>query len=573
MRLSNFINKFIFSVVFGSISIAFFMSLIFQYNNFKKDSLYIKNEYIKDKRNKLKNEIETIFKLIDNKEQVFQKLQEKIKKDYDLEKIKRDSLDETLNWLASYKVGEDGYIFVNTLDNKALIYDGKKLPKAIKYPSESIYKRMIKAANMPNGDFLFYEFKKLDTEKEFGKVAFVKVYKKYNWIIGTGAYLDDIEKEILRKEAIFKDSIKNQLKSFLLIFALMIIGVYITTKRLSKYIQKNIDNLTISFEKAAINNKKIDTNNLTFQEFIFLANNLNITLENKNYLEKELHDYISLVDEHVIISSTDIKGIILDVNEAFCKISAFSKEELVGNTHRLIRHPDTNESFYTQLWDILNNKEEWKGEIKNKDKNGKDYWVYAIIKPVFKNNELIGFTALRTNITDKKQVEQLAITDELTQLYNRRFFNTKIEEEIIKAKKENTYFSLLILDVDFFKEYNDTYGHQKGDEALKEIAIILKKDTSRSNDYAFRLGGEEFGIITTLDKVRVIEFAQHIKDKIEQLQIEHISSCIGKYLTISIGITSRKGADIINSESLYKQADDALYKSKGNGRNCIYLQK
>ena len=462
---------------------------------------------------------------------------------------------------------------VNNLKNKALTWDGKKLKIPMEYSSKSLYEKQLDAIKNPNGGFLFYKFKKPDTVEQFEKIAFVKEHKKYKWIIGTGTYIDDVEKELARKEAIFKNSIENQIKSLLLLFVFILMGVYIITKKLSKYIKTNISNLTISFEKAARENKKIDTNNLTYKEFISLANNLNITLENKNLIEKELQDYINLVNEHIIISSTDVNGIITDVNNAFCNISGYTKEELVGKTHQIIRHPDTPELFYKKMWDILLSGKDWKGEIKNIDKNGRNYWVQAIIKPVYKNNEIIGFTSLRTNITDKKYIEHLSITDELTKLYNRRFFNTKIEDEINRAKRENNYFSLLILDIDYFKEYNDTYGHQEGDVALEKVSFILKKYTNRSSDFAFRLGGEEFGIITTLDKIKVIEFANHLKNEIENLKIEHKSSIINNYLTISIGITSKKGTDISNSNILYKEADDELYKAKKNGRNCISIQK
>jgi diguanylate cyclase (GGDEF)-like protein len=89
--------------------------------------------------------------------------------------------------------------------------------------------------------------------------------------------------------------------------------------------------------------------------------------------------------------------------------------------------------------------------------------------------KLVGFTAIRTNITDKKHIEHLSITDELTQLYNRRFFNNKIDKEINRAKRENNYLSFLILDVDYFKEYNDTYGHQaRRCSSWKKLQMFLK---------------------------------------------------------------------------------------------------
>ena len=573
MQLSKFINKFIFSIAFISTSLAFLVSILFQYSNLEKDKQYIKNEFIQEKKNDLQREIESVFKLIEHEELVLQRIKDNFKESTNIEKIEKETQDEILKWLASYKVGVNGYIFVNNLENKALIWDGKKLEIPMEYSSKSLYEKQLDAIKNPNGGFLFYKFKKPDTVEQFEKIAFVKEHKKYKWIIGTGTYIDDVEKELARKEAIFKNSIENQIKSLLLLFVFILMGVYIITKKLSKYIKTNISNLTISFEKAARENKKIDTNNLTYKEFISLANNLNITLENKNLIEKELQDYINLVNEHIIISSTDVNGIITDVNNAFCNISGYTKEELVGKTHQIIRHPDTPELFYKKMWDILLSGKDWKGEIKNIDKNGRNYWVQAIIKPVYKNNEIIGFTSLRTNITDKKYIEHLSITDELTKLYNRRFFNTKIEDEINRAKRENNYFSLLILDIDYFKEYNDTYGHQEGDVALEKVSFILKKYTNRSSDFAFRLGGEEFGIITTLDKIKVIEFANHLKNEIENLKIEHKSSIINNYLTISIGITSKKGTDISNSNILYKEADDELYKAKKNGRNCISIQK
>ena len=573
MQLSKFINKFIFSIAFISTSLAFLVSILFQYSNLEKDKQYIKNEFIQEKKNDLQREIESVFKLIEHEELVLQRIKDNFKESTNIEKIEKETQDEILKWLASYKVGVNGYIFVNNLENKALIWDGKKLEIPMEYSSKSLYEKQLDAIKNPNGGFLFYKFKKPDTVEQFEKIAFVKEHKKYKWIIGTDTYIDDVEKELARKETIFKNSIENQIKSLLLLFVFILMGVYIITKKLSKYIKTNISNLTISFEKAARENKKIDTNNLTYKEFISLANNLNITLENKNLIEKELQDYINLVNEHIIISSTDVNGIITDVNNAFCNISGYTKEELVGKTHQIIRHPDTPELFYKKMWDILLSGKDWKGEIKNIDKNGRNYWVQAITKPVYKNNEIIGFTSLRTNITDKKYIEHLSITDELTKLYNRRFFNTKIEDEINRAKRENNYFSLLILDIDYFKEYNDTYGHQEGDVALEKVSFILKKYTNRSSDFAFRLGGEEFGIITTLDKIKVIEFANHLKNEIENLKIEHKSSIINNYLTISIGITSKKGTDISNSNILYKEADDELYKAKKNGRNCISIQK
>ena len=571
MKLSKFINKFIFSIAFICTTTVFFVSIFFQYMSYKKDILYIKNEFIQYKKNELIKEIEVIYNLVDQNNNMLEELTKNLPANSDIKEIEKVNKNNILDLLASYVVGKDGYIYVNTLDGKALIWDGKRLEIPKEYPDKELLQKQIDATKTDG--FLFYKFKKLDTVEKFDKLAFVKEYKKYGWIIGTGTYLDEVEIELTRKEAIFRKSIENQIMTLLTIFILILLVIYIISKKLSKYIKINIQNLTSSFEKASKKDIKINTDDLTFKEFISLANNLNSALENKIATKKKLQDYIDIVNENIIISSTNKQGIITDVSEAFCKISAYSKEELIGQTHSIIRHPDTPDSFYKDMWDTLLSKKEWKGEIRNKDKNNNDYWVLAIIKPVIKNDNIVGFTAIRTNITDKKHIEYLSITDDLTQLYNRRFFNVKIDKEINRAKRESSYLSFLVIDVDYFKDYNDNYGHQEGDIALKEVANILKKYTNRSSDFAFRLGGEEFGIITRLDKEKVIEFANNIKEEIEALQIEHKKSSISKYLTISIGIASKIGFDLLDTNTLYKEADDALYVAKNNGRNCIFIQK
>ena len=570
MKLSKFINKFIFSIAFISTTLAFLVSIFFQYMNYEKEIQIIKKDFTQYKKNELAKEIQIIYDLVEQNSIFLENLIKILPPDTMIKQLEEENKSNLLKLLASYVIGKDGYIFVNTLDGKALIWDNKRLETLIKYPDEMLFQKQIDA--LKTDGFLFYKFKKPDTIKKFDKVAFVKEYKKYGWIIGTGTYLDDLEVELSRKEVIFKKSIQNQILTLVLTFILILITIFIISRKLSKYIKINIQNLTLSFEKAAKESIKINTNDLTFKEFISLANNLNSVLEVKNSTKKKLQDYINIVNENIIISSTDKQGIITDVSEAFCKISGYTKEELIGQTHNLIRHPDMSDSFYKDMWDTLLSKKEWKGEIKNKDKSGHDYWVFAIITPVLKNDDIVGFTAIRTNITDKKHIEYLSITDELTQLYNRRFFNTKIEKEINRAKRENTYLSFLIMDIDYFKEFNDTYGHQKGDFALEEVSKVLKKYTNRSSDFAFRLGGEEFGIITRLEKEKIIEFANNIKNEIEELHIEHRESSISEYLTISIGITSRTGLDLLDSNTLYKEADDSLYLAKNKGRNCIFIQ-
>ena len=169
-----------------------------------------------------------------------------------------------------------------------------------------------------------------------------------------------------------------------------------------------------------------------------------------------------------------------------------------------------------------------------------------------------------------KLIEKLSITDELTGLYNRRHFNDVFTREFSRAKREKNPITFLMFDVDFFKAYNDTYGHQKGDMALKEIGRLLKHFSKRGSDFSFRLGGEEFGMIFSEKSFQeAVEFAEKLRAEIEDLGILHSSSGISDLLTISIGLVYFESVEEINENNIYKQVDENLYKAKESGRNRV----
>ena len=488
-----------------------------------------------------------------------------------IDELTKNNQEEIINWLDTLKYENSSYSFLNTTDGYTLIFEGKKVePKPHLYPE--LFKQQLEISKNPNGNFYEYKFKKPNSDEEFEKISFVKQYENYNWIIGCGVYLDEIEKELQRKNEIFKKNITQQIVSMFIIFLFILLAIYFISKYISDFINKNIKNLIYSFSKAALKNEKIDTNKLNFKEFIILANSLNKTLENKNMVEKKLQDYINIVNQNVIISSTNKQGFITEASEAFCEISGYKKEELIGKSHNIVRHPDTPASFYKDMWDTILDKKEWRGEIRNLSKNQDIYWIYAIITPILKNNEIVGFTSIKSNITNKKHIEELSITDELTKIYNRRFFNIKIEEEINRAKRDNKELCLIILDIDFFKQYNDTYGHPQGDIVIKSVANVLKNRTNRADDFAFRVGGEEFTIITHIEKEKVFDYAMSIKDEIENLKIVHSLNKVSKYVTISLGVVCKNAIEINSSEEIYKQADDNLYEAKKSGRNCVVVK-
>ncbi len=295
---------------------------------------------------------------------------------------------------------------------------------------------------------------------------------------------------------------------------------------------------------------------------------------NKKKIE-DIKRFDKIVDENVISSSTDKDGIIKNVSSAFVKLSGYSKEELIGKEHNILKHPDMPDSIYQELWNTISSGKAWRGEIKNKRKNQEDYWVSALIKPVLdKNNEIMSYYYLSQDITDKKKIYELSIKDGLTGLYNRRYFNEVASSFIKKPIRNANFVSFVILDVDNFKKYNDTYGHQDGDDVLTGISKALSDSFKRSNDLVFRLGGEEFGVLLNTKTVEdAIDIVQNARKAIENLAIEHSKNPPLQVVTASFGLIIMKcSEDEINNfdiDYIYKTADEQLYKAKESGRNKV----
>lgn len=481
---------------------------------------------------------------------------------------------EVLSYIASIRFGTDGYIFVNNTSHQALVFDGKYLQKPKYYPNEKLYMQQLNAIKNKEGDFFFYKFKKLNSEIEFPKMAYVKAYEKWGWIIGSGVYIDEIDNEIVRQENVLLNSILDRINAIFIFIFIMAIVIFFISKQISKYVNQNIIHLIKSFNEAARQNRAVKAEKLTYKEFKTLAKSLNAALDSKNKTEEKLKEYISIINENVITSTTDKDGVITNVSEAFCKVTGYSKEELIGQPHSIIRHEKTENETYEKMWKDISQGFSWQGEFQNRRKDGSSYWVYVVIKPILEDNKVVAYTAIMQDVTDKKRIETLSITDDLTQLYNRRYFNDIIVRELNRAKRENQYITFMMLDVDYFKFYNDTYGHHAGDLVLKQVAAVLSSHAKRASDYAFRLGGEEFGLLYIHRDINTSEqMALEVKQDIEQLNIKHETSKISQHITISIGVVCQEALSFKSSDVLYKLADEALYKAKYSGRNCIHVSR
>ena len=190
------------------------------------------------------------------------------------------------------------------------------------------------------------------------------------------------------------------------------------------------------------------------------------------------------------------------------------------------------------------------------------YIIYQVVK---KDNQL---RVLNT----KYKID--SITDSMTKLYNRKYFDTIFDNMPFIANANNWECAFIMFDIDFFKQYNDTYGHDAGDITLKKVANTLKEYFNNKYEFVFRLGGEEFGVILFDIDSKILESClKEINQKIADLKIEHKTSEALDVVTFSIGAIMYEPNTYISANKLYKRADDSLYKSKHNGRNQYHIYK
>jgi len=287
--------------------------------------------------------------------------------------------------------------------------------------------------------------------------------------------------------------------------------------------------------------------------------------------QRETSSFLRIIDDHVFFTRTDTDGIITYVSSAYCQFLGWSHSEMLGQTFRMVRHPETPKSLYQEMWLRLQNGRGWEGELRNRKRNGESFWVSICITPVLEDGKIAEYQATLHDITARKRLEALSVTDDLTGLFNRRHFNETYPRELRRARRESTNLMLAILDIDNFKKYNDTYGHQQGDFVLQAIGEVLQQHLRRPSDFAFRLGGEEFAIISSgqsRDEAR--KFLESLLQNIRDLRIDHTGNPPG-IATASLGGLLISRPDPGLERVYYQRADQSLYKAKKQGRDQVEL--
>jgi len=283
-------------------------------------------------------------------------------------------------------------------------------------------------------------------------------------------------------------------------------------------------------------------------------------------LNEKLEADKEVIDKNIMVIKTSINGIIRDVSSFFCDFFEVTKRELLGKNISIFKLPDTSDVIYRDLWETIRGKRPWNGELQYKTSKGQKKWFLARVVPILNaHREIVEFSAVFHDITNEKLLAELYITDPLTKLYNRAHFDETINFIAKNQRKSEVDFILAIVDIDFFKRINDTYGHQVGDDALVCVAKNIKKSL-RDNDLVARWGGEEFVIMlknVTLDE------AQKIMEKVRS-NIEQNIVCHNIKVTASFGLTKYRENE--EPRETFKRVDDALYEAKESGRNRIVVK-
>lgn len=331
---------------------------------------------------------------------------------------------------------------------------------------------------------------------------------------------------------------------------------------------------------------------LTVASDITAIYNLNKQLKDESLQRKETERALS--KQHTLLKSIfnatddpigllDENGQILGANKSFSYFMGSNLDDITGLSQHLLL------PYERADWSERQNK-----EVIELDKSitfeelvffhGEETW-YEVHKAPFIDevSDSRGIVVMARDITERKnkelrltneasKFEQISLHDQLTKIHNRRSFDETIEQYWQSTLQQHAPLSLIMCDIDFFKFYNDHYGHQSGDDALQQVAAILLRKCKQYDCFVARYGGEEFVIlIKNKNATQVLRIAEDIRESVEAEKIKHLKSSVSEFVTMSLGMATYLPNDGVNSRGLIKDADAALYLAKSTGRNQVQV--
>ncbi len=370
--------------------------------------------------------------------------------------------------------------------------------------------------------FIEYDWEIPETDEVTRKISFVKKVGKWDWILGAGFYFKDLE-YMLEKE---KKQVEDFFKALAIKVATILLVLFTILITISLYISKKFEGIEYMQRKY-----------------------LNL-----------LEQYKKILDMSTIVSKTDSKGRITEVNELFEKVSGYSKEEVIGKAHRIVRHPSTPKETFEDMWKVITTGNIWQGVLKNqcKDKD-KSYINQVMIFPMKnEDDEIMEYISASIDITEvieqKDKIENLFLTDSLTGLGSR----IKLLDTISKCTKDSF---VCLVDIDRFTEINDMYGNQVGDEILKEVAKNIFNYSRAYDMYIFRMYADVFAVYSS--KSTLSEFESFIQGLLASLSTKNYHTM---YPDFSLSFTA--GVAYGDNEIMVC-ADMALKSAKKNKKSIV----
>jgi len=336
----------------------------------------------------------------------------------------------------------------------------------------------------------------------------------------------------------------------------------------SKYF---LDAISVNIDKFII--KPILSLNDIKSVLIELADKstLNTKLENKKFLLQQTNQ---IIDEYIFITTSDLNGKILDISQAYLDFTGYTREEVIGKNHKVFRNQSLDKNIIKNLWDTISKDKIWVGDLKNHKSTGEEYWIHVVIKPLYdKNLVKVGYTSIKEDVTTKKRLEELSAKDQLTLLHNRKHFEYFIKKELNQSTYKQLPIALLLLEIDYYREYKNKYGETKAYKMLIDISNTLKKKNEQKIYEIFKVSELEFAIVILNQNNAYIEnYAKELLNAAQKLKIPNSESKMSKYLTISIGAVNLDTQIYnITSNDLYNITDTNLSRAKKLGGNNIVM--
>lgn len=598
-KINKSIVRIIFAYIIGFVVItALILGYVWidkEYSQFNEEAKALRDEYITNQKSILKNEVNGAVKYIDfEKSETEIRLKEDIRnRTYEAYSIAMNIYNENKGIKSDNEIKKmivdvlrpirfnngRGYFFIDTLEGESVLYpvyadlEGKSLIDLQDENGNYIEQEEIKLIKNKKEGFITAYWKKPNPtdEKSYAKITFVKLFKPYNWTIGTGEYIDDVEKNVQDKVCQRISQMRFGQNNDQYIFIIDYQGIEKVNGMFPELVGKNLwdleDNKGIKFVQEQIRLAKENPEGAFTKQYWFKKNSVNNS--EKLYFVKaipewqwvigigiyndEIEEVINLkrieMEKEVKTRITEISIIVFSIILVVIILANFIKKIMNKSFNVFFSFFQKASKEYVEI-DV-------------------DKIHYSELKDlaVSANNMIKERNEIEKRIIEiNNNLQRSSVTDGLTGLYNHKYMYDNLSKEIRRAKEKEECISIIMFDIDYFKKVNDVYGHQYGDKSLERVAECIKSKV-RNRDIVGRYGGEEFLVILPKQNLEdAYEIAEKIRKRIKNLVFENEELKV----TISGGVAQLE-TGIETPEKLVKKADELLYKAKAKGRDRIEM--